>query len=148
MVENWFQGDETKEAVLSRIDEGDGKVFPINMTGSYSSKSPALWEKNTGFSTPKSFLPMRLRLMNVEAALSREKRSDTMKLAWCHSARARGWLGWAVKETWLAPCTSICPLFLLIVYAIILEVAQGRGGLTGFLASAMLITCKTMYAWF
>ena len=43
--------------------------------------------------------------------------------------------------------TSNCHLFLLIVYAFILEASQGRGGLKGVLASAILITCTIMCAW-
>lgn len=51
---------------------------------------------------------MRLRLMNVEAALSREKRSDTMKfftgkLSWSDATvpvRGGGWAGQSRNHDW------------------------------------------------
>lgn len=127
-------------------------VIPINITRSYSCKSPTLRERNTCSSTQRRFLPMLLRLMNVDTTLPSEKWPDTMKFFvvkpnWSAAQFPHEGGGQARQGRKFAWCpTHLTTIYFSNLFCFHSGGITGRGGLKGLLASAMLVTSKIVCA--
>lgn len=115
-------------------------MISMNSTGSGSCQSPTQGETDK-LLHPET-LPMWLRLMNGRLPSS-ETRSDAAKLFLVQPSGSEAHVRGRPRSAW-------CPHFQLPPFPLVSAFTwrSHRGGLTGALASAMLITSKFTYARF